>query len=1062
MEKTSDLYILHKYKYLDADNAEKDFRQSNKGETGKDSKKDAEKLAKEEKMRQKELKKKQMQEQCQQKNKKANINLTNAKKYVDNTKPGEKKDLSGELPENYDPSYVESAWGAWWRKEGFFKVNLEDAKKKPRDKRFVMILPPPNVTGSLHLGHTLMGAIEDAITRFKRLKGYASLWVPGTDHAGIATQSVVEKKILKTEGKYRTDFSREEFVKRVWKWKEEYGGKIMEQFDKLGVSFDLSRVYFTMDEERSKSVKEAFIQLYERGILYRAKRMVNWCCALQTAISDCELEDLELDKPTMLTIPQHSGKYEFGVLIDFAYKLKKDPNKEIIVSTTRIETMLGDTAVAVHPEDDRYKDLIGEEIVHPFFPDRKMKIIADPILVDKSFGTGAVKITPAHDPNDFACGKRHNLDFINIFNDDGTINENGGEFKGMKRYDCRNAMIKKLTELKLFRGKKPNKMVIQKCSKSGDIIEPMVKAQWWINCQDVAKRAINDVNSGKIKLLPEFQKQTLFSFLENIQDWCVSRQLWWGHQCPIYLVTVKGKLDNPDPSNNDHWIAAKSETEAIKKASEKWKCDEKDISVKQDSDVLDTWFSSGILPFSVFGWPDKNSEELKTFFPTDLLETGHDIIFFWVARMIFMSYFFMDEIPFHTIYLHPIVKDSQGRKMSKSLGNVIDPLQVINGAQLEELLQAIRDGNLPKNELERSLKEKQKEFPDGLPQCGADALRLGLMSYLIQGRNINLDVNRVMGYRFFNNKLWNAFKFLKIYTKDNFKYAEINKNLLTFYDKWILNKLSRLIKIYEKDFENYNFGDATSQVYSFWYDNVCDVYIEALKCILSDNSPYNEEIKNNTKNVFLHIIESGLIILSPLMPFVTEELFQRLPAKKNNVASICIADFPIDEGYENDEIEKLGENLSLITHGVLSILSQFQILNSKPKIALLINDNKLKEIIEKEKNVIKGLSRASELNLIDNKEDNSVKGWLSSVVNSQIDIFLDIKDKIDLDKELKRLNKNLADKQKYYDNIAKKVQNKDYQKRVPENVQKEDKEKMEKSKVEIDKLKESIEILAKL
>ena len=696
MERTSDLYILHKYKYLDADNAEKDFRQSNKGETKKDPKKDEEKLAKEEKMRQKELKKKQMQEQCKQKTKKTNINL---KKYVDNTKPGDKKDLSGELPENYDPSYVESAWNAWWRKEGFFKVNLEDAKKKPRDKRFVMILPPPNVTGSLHLGHTLMGAIEDAIIRYKRLKGYASLWVPGTDHAGIATQSVVEKKLLKTEGKYRTDFTREEFLKKVWQWKEEYGGKIMEQFDKLGVSFDLSRLYFTMDEERSKSVKDGFIQLYERGILYRAKKMVNWCCALQTAISDCELEDLELDKPTMLSIPQHSGKYEFGVLIDFAYKFKNDPSKEIIVSTTRIETMLGDTAVAVHPEDERYKDLIGEELVHPFFPNRKMKIIADPILVDKSFGTGAVKITPAHDPNDFLCGKRHNLDFINIFNDDGTINENGGEFKGMKRYDCRNAMMKRLDELKLLRGKKPNKMVIQKCSKSGDIIEPMVKAQWWINCQDVAKRAINDVNSGKIKLLPEFQKQTLFSFLENIQDWCVSRQLWWGHQCPIYLVTVKGKLDNPDPSNNDDWIAAKSEDEAIKKASAKWKCDEKDVSVKQDSDVLDTWFSSGILPFSVFGWPDKNSEELKTFFPTDLLETGHDIIFFWVARMIFMSYFFMDDIPFHTVYLHPIVKDSQGRKMSKSLGNVIDPLQVINGAPLEELLQAIRDGNLTKNEL---------------------------------------------------------------------------------------------------------------------------------------------------------------------------------------------------------------------------------------------------------------------------------------------------------------------------------------------------------------------------
>ena len=1060
MDKSNDLYYLNKYKYLSADIAEQQHQQS-KTSSQTTSQKTPEQLAKEEKMRQKELKKKQMQELCQQKTKKT-INISNTKKYIDKTKPGEKKDLSGELPENYDPSYVESAWNAWWRKEGFFTVKLEEAKKKPRDKRFVMILPPPNVTGSLHLGHTLMGAIEDAITRYKRLKGYASLWVPGTDHAGIATQSVVEKKLLKTEKKYRTDFTREEFVKKVWEWKEEYGNKIMEQFDKLGVSFDLSRLYFTMDDERSKSVKEAFIQLYERGILYRAKRMVSWCCALQTAISDCELEDLELDKPTMLSIPHHDGKYEFGVLIDFAYKLKNHPDKEIIVSTTRIETMLGDTAVAVHPDDDRYKSLVGEELVHPFFPERKMKIITDPILVDKNFGTGAVKITPAHDPNDFACGERHKLELINIFNDDGTINENGGEFKGMKRYDCRNAIIKRLTELKLFRGKKPNKMVLQKCSKSGDIIEPMVKAQWWINCKDVAKRAIDDVNSGKIKLLPEFQKQTLFSFLENIRDWCISRQLWWGHQCPIYLVKITGILDNPDSSNNDHWVAAKSEQEAKEKASKKWNCDIEKVSVTQDSDVLDTWFSSGILPFSVFGWPDKNSEELKTFFPTDLLETGHDIIFFWVARMIFMSYFFMDEIPFNTIYLHPIVKDSQGRKMSKSLGNVIDPLQVINGAKLDELLQALKDGNLPKNELERSLKEKKKEFPDGLPQCGADALRLGLMSYLIQGRNINLDVNRVVGYRFFNNKLWNAFKFLKMKIDNNFKFADIDKNLLTFYDKWILNKLSRLIKIYEKDFDEYNFGDATNKVYSFWYDNVCDVYIEALKCILNDDSSYDKETKNNTLNVFLHVIESGLIILSPLMPFVTEELYQRLPAKRNKAESICIAEFPKDEGYENDDIDKIGDDISLITHGVLSVLSQFQINKSKPKIALFVTDEKLKNVIEKEKDVIKGLSRAGEVSLVSGINDKNVEGWLSNVINSSIDVFLDIKDKIDLEAELKRLTKNMGEKQKYHDGILKKIQNKDYQTRVPENVRKEDSEKLEKAKVEIQKLKESIETLNKM
>lgn len=366
---------------------------------------------------------------------------------------------------SYDPQYVEAAWDSWWAKKKFYEVDIKTAKEAPRDKRFIMLLPPPNVTGSLHLGHTLMGAIEDSITRYKRMKGYVSLWVPGTDHAGIATQSVVEKKLLKEQNKYRSDFTREEFLEKVWEWKNEYGNKIFEQFRKLGVSFDLSRNFFTMDEQRSKSVVEAFIQLHERGLLYRSERMVHWCCSLKTAISDVEIEDLELDGPKMLPIPQHKDKYEFGVLIDFAYKLKEDPSKEIIVSTTRIETMLGDVAVCVHPDDPRYKALIGKELIHPFFPERKITIIADAILVNMEFGTGAVKITPGHDPNDLACGQRHNLPIVTIFNDDGTLNENGAIFKGMKRYDCRNAILKELDKMGLYRGKKPNKMVLQTCSK---------------------------------------------------------------------------------------------------------------------------------------------------------------------------------------------------------------------------------------------------------------------------------------------------------------------------------------------------------------------------------------------------------------------------------------------------------------------------------------------------------------------------------------------------------------------------------------------------------------------
>ena len=1041
MSSEGEYFILNKYKYLQEKNLKKDPKQ----------------LEKEELARQKELKKKQMQEMCKQKNKKATTNLAKAQKYKDPTIQGEKKDISAVEPDTYDPTYVESSWDAWWQKKGFFKVDINEAKKNPRDKNFIMLLPPPNVTGSLHLGHTLMGAIEDAIIRYKRLKGYCALWVPGTDHAGIATQSVVEKKIFKEEGKYRTDFKREDFIKKVWDWKKKYGDRIMEQFRRLGVSFDLSRYFFTMDEKRGEGVKEAFIQLYEKGKLYRAKRMVNWCCALQTAISDVEIEDLVIEKPTLLSIPLHSGKYEFGVLIDFAYRFKDDPSKEIIVSTTRIETMLGDTAVAVHSTDERYKDLIGKELIHPFFPERKMKIIADDILVDKNFGTGAVKITPAHDPNDYACGQRHNLEFINIFNDDGTLNENGAEFKGMKRYDCRNAIIKKLDELKLIKGKHPNKMVIQKCSKSGDIIEPMIKAQWWIDCKDVAKRCIDDVNSGKLKIIPEFQKQTLFGFLENIRDWCISRQLWWGHRCPIYLVTIKGILDNPDPSNNDHWVAAKNENEAIEKAAIKFKCNDKSlISVVQDEDVLDTWFSSGLLPITCFNWPDLNNDELKTFFPTDLLETGHDIIFFWVARMIFMSYFFMDCLPFTTVFLHPIVKDSMGRKMAKSLGNVVDPLEVIDGTTLENLINTVKSGNLPKSEVEKGIKEKEKEFPDGIPECGADALRLGLMSYLIQGRNINLDVKRVVGYRLFGNKLWNVYKFLKIYTKDNFKFEKINKDELTFMDKWILNKLSKTIITYEKDFENYNFGDATNVIYSFWY-LICDVYIEALKCILSDkNSPFSDNIKNNTKNVFLFVLENALILLHPLMPFITEELFQRLPFKNNNVESICIAKFPTETSFVDEKVENLGEEIIKIIHGVNSVLSQFQINKYKPKIGIFTSNEEIKKLLKSEIKVFCSLCNAEEINIIENKNDEKIKGWLSNVIHSDLDLFLDIKDKIDIEKEIKRLQKLLDEKNKYEDNLNKKMARKDYIEKVPENIRNEEKDKLEKCKIEKVKILESI------
>lgn len=469
-----------------------------------------------------------------------------------------------------------------------------------------MMIPPPNVTGALHLGHALMLAIEDAISRWKRMSGYETLWLPGVDHAGIATQSVVEKQLWKKEKKTRHDLGREEFIKTVWDWKDEYGGRIVNQFSRYGISVDWDRFAFTLDEKRNKAVIEAFVRMHEKGLIYRTTRLVNWSCALKTALSDLEVEYLELKEPTFLKVPGHdpNKKYEFGTLTEFAYKLKDMPDKEIVVATTRLETMLGDVAVAVHPDDPRYKDIIGKELIHPFIPDRHLKIIADPILVDMAFGTGAVKITPAHDPNDYACGKRHQLAQINVLDEDGRINHNGGKYAGLMRYDCRVQIFKDMEALGIIKGKKPNPMRLGVCSKSNDIIEPYLKPQWYADCKELAKRSCDAVRSKELQIIPKEHERTWFDWLEKIQDWCISRQLWWGHRIPAYLCKVPGIVDNPDVQNQDHYVVGRNEAEARAKAAAKWGVAAETIELSQDEDVLDTWFSSGLFPFATLGWPD--------------------------------------------------------------------------------------------------------------------------------------------------------------------------------------------------------------------------------------------------------------------------------------------------------------------------------------------------------------------------------------------------------------------------------------------------------------------------
>uniref|UniRef100_A0A182UYH9 Valine--tRNA ligase n=1 Tax=Anopheles merus TaxID=30066 RepID=A0A182UYH9_ANOME len=652
----------------------------------------------------------------------------------------------------------------------------QQAAEKPKTERklnnpkgqFVMVIPPPNVTGSLHLGHALTNAIEDAITRWHRMKGRTTLWVPGCDHAGIATQVVVEKKLWREHKQTRHDLGREKFIDKIWQWRNEKGDRIYHQLKKLGSSFDWDRACFTMDPKLCKAVTEAFVRMHEMGMIYRSSRLVNWSCTLRSAISDIEVDKVEVSGRTQLSIPGYADKVEFGVLVSFAYKVIGSESDEIVVATTRVETMLGDTAVAVHPKDTRYQHLHGKFVQHPFC-DRKLPIVCDE-FVEMAFGTGAVKITPAHDPNDYDVGKRHNLPFITIFSDDGIIVGDYGSFTGMKRFDARKAILAALQEKGLYRDTKDNPMVVPVCSRSKDIVEPLIKPQWYVKCSEMAANATEAVRTGALAITPDVHKKIWYHWMDEIRDWCVSRQLWWGHRIPAYQVVFKDPAKAPkNLSDENLWFVGRTEAEALSKAASTLKVDKALISMKQDEDVLDTWFSSGLFPFSVFGWPD-NTDDLKLFYPTTLLETGHDILFFWVARMVFFGQTLLGKLPFKEVFLHPMVRDAHGRKMSKSLGNVIDPMDVITGISLEGLHKQLYDSNLDPREIEKAKAGQKQDYPNGIPECGTDALRFALCAYMTQARDINLDIQRVQGYRFFCNKLWNATKFALMYFPGAEKY----------------------------------------------------------------------------------------------------------------------------------------------------------------------------------------------------------------------------------------------------------------------------------------------------
>ncbi|CAF1179244.1 unnamed protein product [Rotaria sordida] len=912
--------------------------------------------------------------------------------YTSLTNIGEKKDIHCELPKAYSPKYVESAWYTWWEKEGFFRPEYYDQHppsnaSTPR-KSFTMVIPPPNVTGYLHLGHAIMCTLEDTITRWHRMCGDTVLWVPGCDHAGIATQVVVEKKLSREQKLTRHDLGREKFLEEVWKWKNEKGDHIYEQIKALGSSCDWSRKVFTMDKDMSYAVEEAFIRMHEKKLVYRSTRLVNWSCRLKSAISDIEVEKTELKGRTLINVPGYKEPVECGVLIYFAYPIENS-NEEIVVATTRLETMLGDTAVVVHPDDERYKHLHGKYVQHPILP-RRLPILTD-TMVDPAFGSGAVKVTPAHDPNDFECGRRLSLPFITCINDDGLMSSECGPYAGKPRFEVRRQLLNDLKERGLYRDSKENEMILPICSRSKDIIEPLLKPQWYVNCKTMAQRSIDAVRSKELKILPSMFEPVWYRWLEDIRDWCISRQLWWGHRIPAYFIK-SNDIPPGDETDDQYWVSAHSYDEALEKAAKKFNVSKEKIQLEQDDDVLDTWFSSGLFPFSSFGWP-METDDLKRFFPTTLLETGHDILFFWVARMVMMSLELTDRLPFTEIYLHAIIRDAHGRKMSKTLGNVIDPLDVINGISLEKLQEQLKTSNLDPKEYERARQGQQDDYPNGIPDCGTDALRFAFCAYA------NQDVLRVEGYRRFCNKLWNAIRFAMSKNLDindpncfeppaEFKLTGTEKPC----DLWILSRLSYAIEQCEIGFNNYLFPQVTTAIYNFWLYELCDIYIEYIKKDLYAKDP--DLKRQETIKLILHTcLDNGLRLIAPIMPFVSEELYQRLPKPnkgRNAPPSLCVTPYPQSSQFKQYRNEELEANVVTIYGAINKIRSyrSAQKILSKEKDNLYIRASPSTSLLFTAfADLIDPLANIDNIQLLNEESTSEQNGYITIATSSDYTLY---------------------------------------------------------------------------
>jgi valyl-tRNA synthetase len=849
--------------------------------------------------------------------------------------------LMKDLPKAYEFSAVEERLYEWWEKEGFFKPTNDPNSQEfdPSKKPYVISIPPPNVTGSLHLGHTLFVAMEDLMIRYHRMKGIPTLWVPGTDHAGIATQLMVEK-MLEEQGTSREELGREKFESEIWAWKEKYGSRITQQIRRLGASCDWERERFTMDEGLSKAVREAFVRLYEKNLIYRGPRMINWSPGLKTAVSDLEVEYVE----------------ESGFLYYFKYKLVGESEEFIPVATTRPETILGDTAVAVHPEDERFQKFIGKKVLVPIL-NREIPVIADD-YVNREFGTGALKITPAHDPNDYEIGQRHHLEFISILDKNANINENGGPYQGMDRFVGRKAIWNDMKNADLVIKEQPYLHTVPRSERGGEIIEPMISTQWFVNMKPLAEAGLKAVRDGKIEIVPERFSKIYFNWLENIQDWCISRQLWWGHRIPVWYC-----------SDCKHITVSREDPDQCEKCQSS--------NIYQDEDVLDTWFSSGLWPFSTLGWPEK-TPDLKYFYPTTMMETGYDILFFWVARMIMFGLEFTDQAPFETVYLHGIIRDENGQKMSKTKGNSIDPLLVMD-------------------------------------EMGTDAIRFTVLVGSTPGNDTNISIKKVESNRNFANKIWNAGRFV-IGNLEKVPEKATKAPEWTLADSWIWARTNQLIRDVERLFSNHQYGEAGRQIYDFFWSEFADWYLEIAKIQLSEF----QDRAFYTAQTLVKVMDNCLRLLHPFTPFVTEELWGHLKSaciekseefspKTGWEKALIIANWPKAqdvEGWEEDKI--LDFNLiQEIIKAIRNIRTEKKIPPSKKISATIIAGEKFDIVYDQLATIISlaGLEKTTTIQKeLEEKPINQ-----TSVVISGVEIFLPLEELIDIDAEKERIEKELIE-----------------------------------------------------